>query len=513
MLVSRWFARRPACIAGRRKRLVPCLEPLEDRLAPALFLDFLGGAGNQLAPIAIPPTILAGSDSFTNVGSLFTRMGAMTGVGGKLSATVDFGDGSPVGLVSVDPSGHFTLKHIYTREGSFLVTVTASDAAGQMATAHFHANVLLAGVVLAKELEVAPGTTGTLSFDGETISLSHAADSSRAAYLIAAVVPLAVDAALPHSAYLLDPNLAVTAYDVRVINAAAGDHARIDLAYTANTSAEPTITFFDTRTEFQEPVIARQLTEDLVGHHIHLVLNGRSEPRLRDLGGTVFTITVPLGGPQTPADVYSALLQRRGENLSANGESASLSVTGGDGGLQGSRSAAGGIRTGANSVLSSATGTTAAGGGDVDNHSLAGDGPLAELPLAAPPLLSPGAATIAPATIGPPPLSAPQGPLSIAPQPDRIPREGDDRVDHPPRRQEARQSASAPDQQAEGGEQRVMDAVFASVIEESSKPAPRACDRGLLGLMGCLLLGTTCMLKAMQGEHRPRARWMGWRER
>jgi PKD repeat protein len=47
------------------------------------------------------------------------------------SGTLDFGDGTPVVDFVIDSGIRVTLKHTYTRNGTFVVTLTATDGAGQ----------------------------------------------------------------------------------------------------------------------------------------------------------------------------------------------------------------------------------------------------------------------------------------------------------------------------------------------------------------------------------------------
>jgi Domain of unknown function (DUF4214) len=60
---------------------------------------------------------------------------------GPFTATVDFGDGSPVQPLGLNGDGTFVLSHVYSAIGSDVVTVHVVDSAGLVGTSQFTVSV------------------------------------------------------------------------------------------------------------------------------------------------------------------------------------------------------------------------------------------------------------------------------------------------------------------------------------------------------------------------------------
>src|SRR5262249_2377993 len=63
----------------------------------------------------------------------------------------------------------------------------------------------------------------------------------------------------------------------------------------------PTVTYFDRKTRSQQPVPASQVSIDPLHKTVTVVFGSNTPLRLKDLRGTVFTVSVPFAVP-TPAD-------------------------------------------------------------------------------------------------------------------------------------------------------------------------------------------------------------------
>jgi hypothetical protein len=373
--------------------------------------------------------VFLGGDAIVNVGDTFQRTGSFvdftqsaprsqdTAPPASDSLTVDYGGGMPVQGVTFDATNHFTLSHVFGQEGAFRVTVTLVDSLGGVTKASFVVNVLLAGVVPSTVISVPPGQVETISIDGQTVSgsgknqdvtsasltltVEQPPGSTLPLELIASVVPRNTDAKLNDSSFLLQSGLAVTAFDVRVLNATTGAEAQIVFHYGSVSLAEPTLLYYDEATDLQEPITLDGETVDPVNHLITGYLDFNSTPRLVDLDGTVFTIVVPLQPTPAP-DLGAVDLQGYEVNISPQGASSSPAENGG----KGDSSAA--TSTGRVVQASFLLTQGPTGSPDPDTRPGAGDGgPLAELPPVAPPVLGPGSAAIAPATVGKPPQTKP----------------------------------------------------------------------------------------------------------
>ena len=69
----------------------------------------------------------------------FTRAGSFTDVpgDGPWTATVKYGDGTGLHTLALNPNMTFTLSHTYANAGTFLTTVTVTNAAGRHRLATF----------------------------------------------------------------------------------------------------------------------------------------------------------------------------------------------------------------------------------------------------------------------------------------------------------------------------------------------------------------------------------------
>jgi hypothetical protein len=88
-------------------------------------------ANYTLVAANTPPVVDAGIDSSFNEGSSLIRNGSFTDPDADTwTATVDYGDGSGVQPLTLNPDKTFHLNHQYTDDGSYTVTVTVNDGTG-----------------------------------------------------------------------------------------------------------------------------------------------------------------------------------------------------------------------------------------------------------------------------------------------------------------------------------------------------------------------------------------------
>ncbi len=92
------------------------------------------GTGSDTALVTVgnlAPTVNAGPDAAIASGGTFTSAGSFSDPGADTwSATVDYGDGSGLQPLALNPDKTFNLGHLYAVPGSFQVTVTVRDNDG-----------------------------------------------------------------------------------------------------------------------------------------------------------------------------------------------------------------------------------------------------------------------------------------------------------------------------------------------------------------------------------------------
>jgi hypothetical protein len=108
------------------------------------------GAGNSrdlfVTVHNVPPTIVLPGDVTLGLNGLLVVAGHFTdpGVNDGWTATVDYGDGSGVQPLNLNPAQRFLLQHCYERPGTYRVTATITDNDGEstMVTLLVHFDVL-----------------------------------------------------------------------------------------------------------------------------------------------------------------------------------------------------------------------------------------------------------------------------------------------------------------------------------------------------------------------------------
>jgi len=84
----------------------------------------------------VAPTIVLPADVIVGPSGLLVVVGRFTdpGVNDRWTATVDYGDGTGVQPLNLNPTQRFLLQHRYERPGTYHVTVTITDDDGESVT-------------------------------------------------------------------------------------------------------------------------------------------------------------------------------------------------------------------------------------------------------------------------------------------------------------------------------------------------------------------------------------------
>jgi parallel beta-helix repeat protein len=105
--------------------------------------------GTSTVTVADAPLTVTGKAISDTAGTAFSGVVAtMTDAGGlepaAYTVSIDWGDGSPISLGTVDASGHIEATHIYDKAGTFSFTVTVDDSGGASATGGAKASITAA---------------------------------------------------------------------------------------------------------------------------------------------------------------------------------------------------------------------------------------------------------------------------------------------------------------------------------------------------------------------------------
>lgn len=86
-------------------------------------------ASTNVTVTNVAPTVLAGPDGFIQPGGTFSQSGSFTdpGTTETFTATVNYGDGSGIQPLTLNPNGTYNLNHTYASTGLYTVTVSVAD--------------------------------------------------------------------------------------------------------------------------------------------------------------------------------------------------------------------------------------------------------------------------------------------------------------------------------------------------------------------------------------------------
>lgn len=122
-------------VSTRNSATVPAGETISQSPVAGTQVPF--GSGVDLVassgPVVnnVPPAVDAGPDAILDEGDTFLSAGSFSDPGADTwTATVDYGDGSGVQSLPLNPDGSFALSNLYDDDGVYTVTVTITDDDG-----------------------------------------------------------------------------------------------------------------------------------------------------------------------------------------------------------------------------------------------------------------------------------------------------------------------------------------------------------------------------------------------
>ncbi len=119
----------------------------------------------------VAPTVSVGSNTTLNEGDTLSRSGSFTDPGTETwTATVNYGDGTGVQPLALNPDKTFNLSHLYNDNGTFTVTVTVRDSNNGSGSSSFTvtANNVAPTATLSNNGPINEGGSVTVSFSGAT---------------------------------------------------------------------------------------------------------------------------------------------------------------------------------------------------------------------------------------------------------------------------------------------------------------------------------------------------------
>jgi predicted outer membrane repeat protein len=316
----------------------------EDRYSISVTVtDAAGGTTETSTGVTVTnvaPTLPASGGGVTaNQGSPLGQTIAFTDPGSDVwTVTADFGDGSAPQNVPVGPGRTFTLNYAYKTEGTFTIHVTLKDDDGGSAELTERAVVFLPGTTGIKILVIPAGQTGTLQVGGATVTLSNLGGTTPAILLVG-LVDLNSLKGLSGSP-TNDSSQLVSAYDIRVLDAGPDSKLTAQLTYPDGTpNADPVVQYYDKAAGSFETVsgstkLPNSFVVDKTKLQATFILGDTSNPKVSELGGTVFTLAVPAPAPTSPSQAQGpntspfllAASAVPGQGVAGIGDAASLST-------------------------------------------------------------------------------------------------------------------------------------------------------------------------------------------
>ena len=271
------------------------------------------------------------SDIVGNVGANVTFGGSFVDPGALSFAFIaNFGDSSSE-TMNLGSGETFTVQHVFNAESTYTVSLTVVDNFGGSATISLLDHVLIDQVSVVDVSKAAPGqtTTSMAANGGSSISatLFHSGAANQSASLLVAVIPPNVADAFPN-VFSVSTLAESYSYDVRAFNVSDTDQASVTFTYPAGGYSNPVLTDFDIGSASIEDsqgseIVPNSYTINPTDHTLTVVFDRTSTPRLQDLNGTLFTISVdltPLPVTRTPffvTDPASVLAGERSSTTSS----------------------------------------------------------------------------------------------------------------------------------------------------------------------------------------------------
>jgi uncharacterized membrane protein len=257
-------------------------------------------------PADLPPTVALANPGglvMMNAGQSLSLSGSFADPDSNhWTATINYGDGSAAQPLVLTPDHTFAFNHVYQQEGNYLVTVAITDDGGASGFTSVPIIVFDSGIQLAQvsEATAPPGGSATITAHDITATLERDAsdDPTQPAFLLTGPVPESTIAQLGASA--IGPDMHANAFDIRSVNLTAEDKAVVTFQYPSGVGI-PTLQYFDAASHSFKLVQADSIVIDSFHHTITLTFDAGSTPRLGDLSGTVFLVSIPQGGVSSPA--------------------------------------------------------------------------------------------------------------------------------------------------------------------------------------------------------------------
>ncbi|HEY1381768.1 MAG TPA: choice-of-anchor Q domain-containing protein [Gemmataceae bacterium] len=252
-------------------------------------------------PPQLPPS---GGLAVGNQGSPLNQAVAFTDPGSdSWTATVNYGDGTTQ-VIAVGPGRSFVLNHVYKAEGTFTVSVKLTDDDGGSSGLLERAVIFLPGTTGVKAILVPAGQARTLTIAGAEVTLDNEGGTTPAILLLGSVNLAALNGLT--GSPTKDPTRLVAAYDIRVLDPGAASVLTAKLTYPNGVSgADPSVLYYDQaagafRSVKGSTALTGSFAVDKAGRRVTFLLDGTSTPTDLNLGGTVFTLSVPAPPPPQP---------------------------------------------------------------------------------------------------------------------------------------------------------------------------------------------------------------------
>jgi len=246
----------------------------------------------------VAPVVIAAGPGLISLQTTYTGSGSFSDPGREIwAATVDYGDGSGAQPLALNANDSFLLAHVYSREGTYTVTITVVGSNGAPGTDKLTVNVLPGPTAQETEEVVAPGQTAAASVTAAMATLVRSSSDQGLATLILANLGVTTVAGLPAGSNSSTTVILAT-FDIRLVLGESGDWITVTFSYPPAHGIIPVLEYFDPQDHELDPVQgsldrANSLVVNSVDRTITFVLDGTSVPAITGLNGTVFTISVP----------------------------------------------------------------------------------------------------------------------------------------------------------------------------------------------------------------------------
>ena len=269
----------------------------------------------QIKVAAFVPTVSAGPEAFIAADTLFTGAGSFIDPGDDAwTVTINYGEGLPDHTVPYNPQHGFTFLNVYTAEGTYTITVTVTSDQGTLASTSFLCNVFTATPADPAQVTAAPGTTVDETSGNVTVELTRSSAAGDTGSLVVAELPN--DAPVATGTFVFSSGSqgqgsgiqTVGKFDLRSLALGEQDTAVVTFTVFSPNGLPPQLNITNSSGALVpvqgSTVVPNSLTVTPVPgepgyYRVRVVFDHTSSPMLKDLFGTVFTLTVPTTSPNT----------------------------------------------------------------------------------------------------------------------------------------------------------------------------------------------------------------------